>query len=309
MVPGDPNNPIPPVLFDPQQWADTQSPVPSQEQHTEIPYRPDELIQRLGLPGAVDPTAPGSDQPQGNCPPFVGYRMDSRPPNSYDFIAPDVGNPNIPVHNADGSFTVPNGYVCIVRGFCYNNSGYYNGTVDVRGMYMTATPMFVSILQNNLPVKGLANIDITVLMTYRMFFPCFFIAKAGDVIQGQIKTGLGFLGDVGFMFFGTMILDDGRDTPLQTANGQPEPVMQCTGSAPTGPAPSVPPNATQSVSDPPIKTLLVDGYYGPFPPEIPVNLYMDRLLKHQIQVQHIRDANPLPTIVKVKRYPGDTEGI
>lgn len=310
MTPGDPNNPFRPEYYDPTQWGDHQSPVPSQDQHTEIPYRPDQLIQRLGLPGASDPNTPSGAPPTSTCPPFVRYGMDSRPPGAYDFIAPTVGVGGVPARVPSGSFTVPQGYVCIVRGFTYNQAD-TSITIDISGMYNSATVFFVSVAKNGQSLPGLTNIDINTCMGNSMYFPCFFIAQAGDTIQGVINGGAGFLGTQGFMFYGTMIPNDGRDVALQVANGMPEPVADYPGAQmQTSGGPGVPANATTTIpfSDP-IKVVLAEGYYGPFPPLIGVNTYLDRLHNHDVYVAQVREANPPPTIVKVKRYPSDTEGV
>lgn len=240
-----------PGTYDRSTWEARQSDLPSQHMAVGVPYSNEyqEDIGSLGFDGAQEtlnndaqdqtqlggpsgpagPGGPGGGGGYGNS--FVRSTWDSRPVLSQDWVSPVFPDQLNHLNDASGKFTVPQGYVGVIREFFYSPAE--TDTGDVYGN--PDHTLSISIFRNGNPVQGYTFIDAKTVFPAGGAFECFILCNPGDVITGKAFFGgtdtTGVPGTFsGFSFYGQILINDGRDLPQYAGNRDCAPVCIDSGS-------------------------------------------------------------------------------
>lgn len=308
-----------PRYYDPLWVATEQSPIPSQNEAPGTPYFPELIVETAqttaeGLVAAALSDIAAEKNNANGITSYTRHVYESRPPMAVDFLGPVNDGTKTAIQVFDGSFTVPQGYVGIVRGVYFNTSSALFTTTSF-GVFSPAGangPPRITLLRNGVPIFGYTNVSVGLWGMSAVTLPCFVMLNAGETISGRWNEGIvSYAFGNGFAFYGQLLLDDGRNLPLQAGNMWPEPVTEVEANAagvsapPGGPPDSGPPSATPGVAMQPQSVATDSNYFefkapfypGPFPPTVGVDTYNALRERHHIQVRQAY-------LAMVRTHPG-----
>jgi len=160
---------------------------------------------------------------------YVRYGWDSRPIAARDGWSNGYASVFPAATDQDGTLTVPQGMIAIVRTITFTPSAYTGPVIDQRGLALQN--YMISVLINGLPTPGFTLIDVGPGFPSGGEIECFIMCQPGDRVTGfasfggvQVDGGNVLTIPCGFRFWATFLPNDGRNLPEQAGNMLAAPV-------------------------------------------------------------------------------------